>query len=126
MNGSSGTIILEASLDSRLGIVCTGGFGFAEARVDFAVTLTAPADNYQFSGYPNSPPAGTVPYAQNAADTQRGPLADGSGCFVDGRVNRNQDVNHAYQRLRQAGIFFVFGHGGSNMQSCQTFWDGTN
>jgi hypothetical protein len=123
VDGSSGTVTLPLTLSARLELTCTSGYGgSAQATVTYGVLVVAPADDYQFTGYPSPPPVGTTPYGQTAADYQDGPLADGSGYYVSGRVYTNQTAHHALGQLRETAVFFVFGHGGSAFQSCQTFW----
>jgi hypothetical protein len=126
-NGSTGRIVLpRVTLNARVDVEISQTGGTLQALCTYSVLLTAPADDYQFESYPNPPPAGTTPYALNAANRQKGPLADGTGYFVEGRVYTNQTAAHALAQLRSTAVLFVFGHGGSAMQSAQTFWDGTN
>jgi len=115
------------TLSATLALTCTAGFnGNAHAKVNYTIRETAPADDYQFTYPPGSNPPGTTPYAQTAADYQDGPLFDGTGYYVAGRVYTNQTAQHALTQLRETAVFFVFGHGGDVGKECQTFWDGTN
>ena len=123
VNGSSGTISLPVDVDAHLTLTCTAGFsGSATAQVTYDVVEVAPADCYDFSGYPNPPPSGSTPCAQDAATKLAGPLADGSGYYTDGRAYTNQTAQHALEQLKKTAIFYVFGHGGDSTVSCQTFW----
>jgi hypothetical protein len=82
------------------------------------------AVNYDFQNYPNPPPAGTTPHAQRAANDQRR-LVDGT--FYLSRAFTNHTAQQALEQLRQAAVFFVFGHGGDagwQFRQFQTFWNG--
>ncbi|NLH99912.1 MAG: hypothetical protein GX446_10545 [Chthonomonadales bacterium] len=126
VDGSSGTITLPVTLLASLRFTCASGVsGNATATVTYGVTEVAPADCYDFSGYPNSPPGppGSTPCAQDAAAKLQGPLLDGTGYYTEGRAYTNQTAQHALEQLKKTAIFYVFGHGGSAFQSCQTFWN---
>jgi hypothetical protein len=90
------------------------------------VGVAPPADDYDFSGYPVPPPAGTTPHATTAANDQVH-LSDGTAydTLSPNGPHTSDTADHALQQLQQDSIFFVFGHGGSAFQSCQTFWNGT-
>jgi len=140
VNGSSGTISLPVTLDAHLTFTCTAGFsGSATAQVNYGVVEVAPADCYDFDGYPPSPPGeppgptGSVPAAKEAAIKLEGPLFDGTGYYV-GPPRKNKDdvperaytnhtAQHALEQLKKTAIFYVFGHGGEQYHSSQTFWN---
>lgn len=91
----------------------------------FSDTLSS--GGIRFSDYPNTPPAGTTPHAQTAANFQK-TLSDGTGYYTEGRVYTNYTAAHAVLRLKETGVFFVFGHGGdtnTGFRQFQTFWDST-
>ncbi len=126
-DGSSGTITLPVTLLARLSFTCaTGASGTATATatVTYNATEVAPADCYDFSGYPNSPPGppGSTPCALDAATKLKGPLLDGTGYYTEGRAYTNQTAQHALEQLKKTAVFYVFGHGGDEYRSCQTFW----
>jgi len=99
--------------------------GWLQACCTYSVLLTAPADDYDFSGCPRPPPAATSPYANTVGDYQKGPLFDGTGYFTDQRRYTNQTALHALGQLQGSSLFFVFGHGGASFQrSYQTVWSG--
>jgi len=62
------------------------------------------------------------PDTADAATKLTGPLLDGSGYYTEGRAYTNQTAQHALEQLKKTAIFYVFGHGGDNNVSCQTFW----
>lgn len=129
LNSSSGDVSITRNL-SVSAEVSDPDDATAQLMDDWAYTvvLQPVADDYQFQDYPNPPPAGTTPHAQTAADFQQN-LSDGT--FYEtrspapGRVYTNQTANHALTQLKETALFFVFGHGGSAYQSCQTFWNGS-
>jgi len=124
VNGSSGTISLPVALDAHLTLTCTAGFsGSATAQVTYDVVEVAPADCYDFSGYPNPPPSASTPCAQDAATKLTGPLADETGYYTEGRAYTNQTAQHALEQLKTTAVFYVFGHGGTPFHGCQTFWN---
>lgn len=118
VDGSSGTITLPAPLDAHVSFTCTSGTGNATAQVNYSVVAVAPADCYDFSGYPNPPPSASTPCAQDAATKLAGPLADGTGYYTEDRSCTNQTAQHALEQLKKTAIFYVFGHGGIAFQSC--------
>ncbi|MBM3494050.1 MAG: hypothetical protein FJX72_06985 [Armatimonadetes bacterium] len=63
------------------------------------------------------------PDTADATTKLKGPLLDGSGYYTEGRAYTNQTAQHALEQLKKTAIFYVFGHGGTSFQSCQTFWN---
>jgi hypothetical protein len=122
LNSSSGVVQLTLNLSAEC-TVSAPDDGNVLLLCEHTVQLVAPADNYDFADYPNPPPAGTTPHAQTAANFQKS-LSDGTGYYTEGRVYTNYTAAHALQRLKETAVFFVFGHGGSAFQSCQTVWNG--
>ncbi|MBI3946859.1 MAG: hypothetical protein HY321_13125 [Armatimonadetes bacterium] len=85
------------------------------------------AVNCDFTNFPSPPPAGTTPHATTARDYQRSPGV--SKTFYSAEAQTGATASQALDRLKQATLFYVFGHGGEAIpvafRQYQQFWSHT-